>query len=154
MKASIHTCGNEPDKDGRIVPECDGCWNDANFEGIYTGSLSSTRAFAREMITAIRTVYNPMNADDEEEASRLWKIGKETIGLVERISKDLTKEANDRFSEAHDAWLERLVSEDDEDDEESEALASAIVDVATAAGANVVVTEPVKEDNGEEAGDV
>ena len=49
-----HTCGIDPDQDGRVASRCDACYNDAYMEGKNFGAMVATNAFALEITGIIR----------------------------------------------------------------------------------------------------
>lgn len=102
-----HTCGIEPDKkSGRIVPECELCYDEAADDGFYLGQKHMLDLFTSDVQDMIKKEFNPLDEDDAGRAQEKWYTARTMLSQMERIrnqrnielQKDHTRKLDWRLS--------------------------------------------------------
>ena len=78
-----HTCNNEPDKHGRVVPDCDGCYDRVYAEGRHAG---------------IGIALNKMDELLEARRQDTWSA---TLNQTNLTAKDLARVRDDLTADRH-----------------------------------------------------
>ena len=108
-----HDCEREPDKDGRITPECSKCWEDAHTEGAHLGRLLGASSVAEVLRTQIKKDFDPLATDDKDEAMRKWENAKAFVAMVD-AAEAIAKEDAYKESRIHiDHCLLRVMTADE-----------------------------------------
>ena len=99
MSNNSHDCEQEADKHGRIVPECEGCYNRAYAEGRHAGGVASINSVTKSVGRLVRIRYDPLTFIDKVEALNAWETGRAIMDVVKLVLDELDKEINDRYEE-------------------------------------------------------
>ena len=113
MLLNDHTCGTEPDKNGRITPKCGQCYDDAHFEGYTSGKSLATNRFMALITEMIRHELDPLLEDDKDRATSKWETARSLIAQVERIRHDAVSGYQKEYSERVYKHLQRVMTEDE-----------------------------------------
>lgn len=85
-----HTCNGEPNEDGRILPDCSGCYDRAYVDGRYSGENYGMLQMKRHLINKIIKQYNPYEVD-EKEAISILLTGRTLVKMVQSVYDDLVE---------------------------------------------------------------
>ena len=87
---SEHTCGQTPNDDGRILPQCDGCHDTAYVDGKITGRNAGIFLFAKALEAEVRGRYDPFQyAEDVSKAHNTFDDGIRFLKIIRTVKAEL-----------------------------------------------------------------
>ena len=99
MSISNHDCEQEADKHGRIVPECEGCYDRAYAEGQLLGGNAAIAFILEQTEEVAREYHDPLKRIDRREAMDAWVMVTNVREVVRIATDRLDKKINDRYEE-------------------------------------------------------
>lgn len=100
-----HTCNRKPSDEGRILPDCSGCYFTAHGDGRLQGIKEATQELVQYLTETVRNDLNPLTKERREEAMAEWKNGQRFLKLVDKAAKHMAagqrREMNQHFEETH-----------------------------------------------------
>ena len=85
---SAHTCVQEPTEQGRIIPQCEGCYETVEAETAFLNGRVWNERWQKRMSDSIYARFNPLNIADQDAMIQAWKDGRWLMDEVAKIAKD------------------------------------------------------------------
>ena len=100
---SIHTCGQKPNDDGRIISACEGCNDRAEAEGAYLATGVANEKWQKQMEAIARGWCDPLKIEDSTVMLQAWNDARRLMAAVDVIARGIQDEANRQFTQAKEA---------------------------------------------------
>lgn len=100
-----HTCGQKPNDEGRILPQCSACRQTAYGDGQTFAFTDTADSLLDSLTQMVKDEFNPLAHNSKDLAEADWKTGHRVITLIEKLRQQHKAEGIRRttrhFEETH-----------------------------------------------------
>ena len=111
-----HACGQSVNEDGRVIMNCNQCYEDVYAEGRYSGYKFALNDIKTSLLDLINNEFKILSIDNESEIVAKWKTAHLFNQLLNNAISKLDKSNSTEHAIIRDKWLRRVMTEEELED--------------------------------------